>query len=586
MWSEIKSAKPFWPWTQVHAAPVWLALAAVSSAAFALYSLGFGISQMRPVLVHDHWRFLGDLQRVAAGDYTVWDLLRPHNEHRILTSRLSFFVDTYLFDMSNRSLAVTMYAAMMAIGVFIVRLSLGAAAGWRAWAAVLPLALGILWSPVQHGNFSWGFQPQFPYVHLFAALTIGSFAALVGARTSARFAGLLALTILFDFLTIYSMGSGLFVVVAIVGVALWLRTPWRATLSVLAGHAVLSATYFIGFRLPRSGNPTFNPAEVLAYGSRLLGKVADSTETVAGPAGALGLALFLALGLWMLRRSWIERKSNDGAAAVLLALAGFVVTEAFLVGISRFHHVSGDIWIPSRYATLSAVFWVALLGALWRTLKCLSAEKERHLPFRPAAPVLAAGALLVATSNLLDTPYAIWDNLNREVDVSGFAMINGIESEAALLRVHSRPSTLSDRIHFLRERQLGPFGPGAERYHLPFNSFHGLDPERLPACSGQVDKVETSRGSSRLTGWIAVHRSNKRAEPASWIAVYGKERTILAYTRPVLARSDVQAVYRGEHDGYGFDLHVPTFDPAATKLVALGPAGLRACTLRPPAPQS
>ncbi|HEY8382660.1 MAG TPA: hypothetical protein VIL09_10985 [Microvirga sp.] len=541
---------------------------------------------MRPVLISDHWGFLADLQRVAAGKYTVWDLLRPHNEHRILTSRLSFFVDTHLFDMSNRSLVVTVYAAMMAIGVFVVRQSLGPAAGWRAWAVCLPLALGVLWSPVQYGNFYWGFQPQFPYVHLFAALTIGSFAALAQARTAWGFASLLALTVSFDFLTIYSMGSGLFVVVAIVGVALWLRTPWRATLSALAGHAVLSATYFIGFRLPRSSDPTLNPVEVLAYGSRLLGKVVDSTETVAGLAGALGLALFLTLGLWMLRRSWMERQLNDRPAAVLLSLAGFVVTEAFLVGISRFHYISGDIWIPSRYATLSAVFWVALLGATWRTLKCVSTGRERPLPFCPATPVLAAGALLVATSNLLDTPYATWDHLNRELDVTAFAMVNGVESEAALLRVHFRPSALSDRIHFLRERQLGPFGPGAERYQLPFNSVHGLDPERLPTCSGRIDKVEPGQGSTRLTGWIAVHRSNKRAEPATWLAVYDKDRTIVAYSKPVLPRSDVQAVYRGEHDRYGFDLHVPAFDPTATRLVALGPTGLRACTLRPAAPQT
>ena len=208
--------------------PRWLAwiLAAVFGAiglGLALRSLVLALTLSTPVPMLDQWEFVGDLMRFDEGRYRFVDLFAQHNEHRIFTSRLSFFLDFFLFHLDNLSVVLTNYLAMAMLAGVLAAL---AARGRSILVGTLAFVCGLaaLWSTAGWINLGWAFQLQWAYVHLFPALAIVCF--VLAARRPGAWA-LLGAACVFDFLASFSMASGLCTVLPVIAVAVWIRAPWR-----------------------------------------------------------------------------------------------------------------------------------------------------------------------------------------------------------------------------------------------------------------------------------------------------------------------------------------------------------------------
>jgi hypothetical protein len=544
----------------------------------AIQSLLYGLGEIRPIPLADHWGFLGELRRWSDGRFTLSNLFQQHNEHRIVTSRLGFFLDAHAFNMSNVSLVATMYATLLGLAAAIVRLTFGPQGGWKAWGLAFPVCLGILWSPVQYGNLSWAFQPQFPYVHLFAALTIWAFARLNKSESAQDFLRAAALLALADFLAVYSMVSGLFVIGPVIAVALWLRSRPRVWMTFLAIHSTLMVAYFSGYSTALGHAMSVAPAKVLAYTLRYLGKGFDSTETVALAAGGIGMIVLLALSAGLLVQS-LRKRPADPAIAVLLGCAGFVVMEAVVTAVGRAEIAVGPAYIAIRYVTPSLMFWLALLGAVWRYLMMPGLGAAAGARIRVG--LAATAAWLLWATNYLGDPYTIWALTNRDIDTAVFALVSGVESDTALKTLYPDPSAIRPAVQFMRTRQLGPFSPDDTRYALPIHSFQGLRRDRLQPCAGLIESMTSGDSSTRLSGWVGVKGSAARHAPADWVAAYDPAGRMVGYTRPSILRPDARFALKGTGRTYGFDFHVGAPQAAGLLLVAMGSQGSGFCTLRP-----
>ena len=246
------------------------------------------------------------------------------------------------------------------------------------------VALGLLWSSAQWLDFLWQFQIQFVFVHLFA---VTCFIAIWRASQS-RFYPWIALALAANALCVFSLGSGIFVIVPALFLALFLRN-WRAAVLLTVFHCALVAIYFTGYHRPPDSLPYyFDPVRSLSIAAEFIGLTFGKHEAV---FGALGLALFVVTAVHLLYLVRAGRPAHP-ACYILASLAFFVVIEAAVVGYAR-----PEYGVGPRYANASVVFWAAMLGLLWRLTE--------QLRTRWLVPVVAGGLIIAMNAPHFEVPW-------------------------------------------------------------------------------------------------------------------------------------------------------------------------------------
>ena len=297
-----------------------LAVFAAVGLGLALRSLLLAFTLSTPVPVLDQWEFVGDLMRFEADDYSILDLFAQHNEHRIFTARLSFFLDYFAFHLDNLSVVLTNYGlmALLAGGLAAV-----AARGRSSLAGALAFvcALAALWSTAGWVNLGWAFQVQWAYVHLFPTLAM-LFFALAARRSGGTAWSSLALACLCDFLASFSMASGLCTIFAVIAVAVWLRAPWRLLAAFGAWHVVVLALFLWGYDPPRQ-DLVLDPVRILRYVAPFLGTALPMSKRASillGNAGLVLAAVAMAATTWT---TLVAKRRVDAGLVVLIGVASF-----------------------------------------------------------------------------------------------------------------------------------------------------------------------------------------------------------------------------------------------------------------------
>jgi len=381
----------------------------------------------------DQWAFVHQYLYYLDGHFSWADLFAQHNEHRLATTRVVLFADAILFGMRGLfpvALNYAILAAMAFIGAFLIssRSPLERVACFAA-------ALGLLWSFSRWLDFLWPFNIQYTLVHFFA---LTCFVALSCASRS-RFFLWIAVALAADALCVFSLGSGLFVIVPALLLTLFLRT-WRAAVLFTAFHSALVALYFAGYHRPVSSLPyAFDPIKSFTVFAEFIGFAFGKHEAI---FGALGLILFAAIAAHMTYLAVVRRPMHP-ASYVLLALACFVVVEAAAVGYARSGYEVGP-----RYATASVVFWAALLGVLWRITE--------HLKTRSLVPVLAGGAIFAMNAPHFEAP---WRELAGFLSRVTAEVRRGEFNPVSMERLCPRECAV-EPLHRLQQLEIGPFLPG------------------------------------------------------------------------------------------------------------------------------
>jgi hypothetical protein len=382
-----------------------------------------------PIPYFDQWLFIrDDYFRWLDGGYGGLDLFARHNEHRIMTTRLVLFADIAAFDMKGVLPLVVTYAVLAASAAIIAALC---SEGRKATACTFLFSLGLAWSTCQFANLGIAFQLQIPLVHVFALGALTAFA--VSLQTSSwRW---LALAAAVDFLAVFSLGSGPFLIAPLVLIALWFRRLDRYFYALAAFHAALTVAYF-GASLPATSYG-FAPLQSVELFLRVLGLPVGAHPV---RAGAIGILWFtLVAGVLSYRAA--TGAQVDRAAATLAALAAFVIIEAAIIAYTRV-----PFGAAPRYATAALFFCGGTLGATWRLVGS-----------RLRVPVLAAAALLTVVANS-PVNESYWRSWVARMEEAKRDIVNGDLSPESLVRILPTPHTrLADAIRRTQALRLGPF---------------------------------------------------------------------------------------------------------------------------------
>jgi hypothetical protein len=440
-----------------------LALLGAWYAAHSLY-LAFVFSQ--PLVVGDHWAFVRDTYLpYVDGHLRALDLFQAHNEHRIFTAQLVLLADATLFKMRGTFAIFVSYAAMATIAFLVVRCAQGRTGGKFETIVGFAIALGMAWSIAQFWNLAFPFHVCFVLVHLCAA---GVYLALSPAlldKTVSRYAWL-AVACAVDFLGIYSLGSGPFIILPAIALAVMLRGSGRILLLFAAFHVAAAIPYFINLPMvDESVRGVLTPTAYCDFVVTFLGLPFGPTLVHLGGLVVLLAAMAAAVGIAV---AVIRAMPIDRSIAVLFALFLFTLTELALTSYTRAHYGVG--W---RYMTVSVICILSLLAIAWRTADVYLNKFARCI-------VLVVVALFLVASNqrVFETE---WIKHAQLVGRALVALRSGDSAPETLRGLLPVPwvtaSWISDTIRRLRLLKAGPFADQNSSFAAAFP----LPPADMPS---------------------------------------------------------------------------------------------------------
>lgn len=311
-----------------------------------------------PVPTHDMWEggLLGYFRLMQ--ESFRWEFVSFWNEHRIVLSKLLFWLDTHFF--GARFVFLTGVNLVLFVGLWV---AFCAAArplltDRRLW-QLLCAGLGVLaFTWMQRENVDSPFQSQFLLAYLVPLL---AFLALAAAARAPERPLRFVTVVLLGVASLGTMANGLLVFPLLVVMQALLdlsagRRSWLRLGVLLLCGAVLTALWFMDFQGGNSPRPSI--AAFLTFVTTLLGfPAAYLTNTTAG--GVIGGLVFIALGLVVLVRWWRSRGAVDPNALALLVMIAFVGGTAVLTAYGR-AGIHDNAALVSRYATPSMAAWMAL----------------------------------------------------------------------------------------------------------------------------------------------------------------------------------------------------------------------------------
>jgi hypothetical protein len=227
-----------------------------------------------PVPILDMWDgYLDFYVQLLKGDHLAW--FSQHNEHRIVFSKILFYIDLHFFNGSVYFLLIANYLLAASIAWVILTLIDRIFMDQNhlntlKWLQFLTLFTTFSW--VQQENLIWGFQSQFFAVYLFALLAFFFYVEFYHKRHLYLF----ILSLISGVIATGTMVNGVLVLPILLILSAVLRTELKYTLLIMIVTAVMMTLYFYNYHTP-SNHPSFvegikrDPIEVLEYFFAYLG---------------------------------------------------------------------------------------------------------------------------------------------------------------------------------------------------------------------------------------------------------------------------------------------------------------------------
>ncbi len=450
-----------------------------------------------PVPYMDMWDgYLEFYLKASTGEIGAW--WKNHNEHRILLSRLLFWIDLSWLNGTIWFLLLMNYL-LVALSCFIFFLFLRE--GLPKYYFILSLFIMtwlISWS--QYENLIWGFQSQFFLAQLLPLIAF--FLLHRSCSGDNVHKGPFFGACVFGILSLGSMANGLITLPLMFLYVIICRFGWRwvAVLAVLSGLGLLA--YFYDYTPPAQHDSIGsslreNPAGLILYMMAYIGSpffhIARGMGGISIAQFAGGIMVFLsAYFTWTTLRR-VQKSTLE------LALLFFIL----YIGCTAFGTASGrlifgiDHALSSRYLTPSLMAWAALF-VLVSVKFAASFEKlkwQLWLPF----PILVLAMLPMQIKALKSSHQS-----GFERDIAGLAVAMGVHDKSQIRKVFPSAERAISIGKIASERGLSYFSRvELKNINLgkPVDGFSGDH----NVCQGHIDYIEVIEGDSnysRLTGWI------------------------------------------------------------------------------------
>ena len=339
-----------------HAFVIALASIATANSVLFLYFVEKASIRVPVYDLLDWLQFYDD--RMQTNDWFGY-LWSPHNEHRLVLSRILLAIDVRWFDSGGTAFAIFGLVLLMAMAASlsweILKSDLS-----RSWkAAVIPFAILLLMpadTVVMIGMPALGI-----YLHT-SAFAVFSLVLLDGVAEQGRFSDYRrGAAIIAGCLTSFGVSGGLLIWLVLMWLAWRGNLGWRWIAGVACVGSLFIAVYLWG--LPLSTMPTsFNVGhlvEMFDYAIRFLGLPWSHMHQLVWPARLLGFGM-LCLGAGLLIHGSFAAGSLTRLQRIGLALILFVFLLAAAAALARVD-VAKDREMPVRYGMFVVLAHVGIL---------------------------------------------------------------------------------------------------------------------------------------------------------------------------------------------------------------------------------
>lgn len=521
----------------------WLCLVGVATLCTTLYGV---VHYFSPIPYYDQWNGgLGFLREISSGESSAW--WKQHMEHRIVISRVLFWLDANLFGGRN--------VFLLAVGLIIQSLTaLLFIRQFRKNRSTVPVlaAIGItltfLFSWTQQENLSWGFQSQFFAVYLFALV---SFAVLAtGAPGSHSRCMAISGALLAAVLSTLSMANGLCVFAILCFQMLLLRRPRELVYPLIVG-GIVAASYIHGSIKADTGFPDIPfhvavhrvPDFFLAFmGTVVFTMTREILATVIfGLASVLTMA-YLTIRLWR-ARAVTPYRSFLIAGYAFIALSG--------AGAAHGRYMMGmDQAVVSRYHTPMLISLTCLM------LLLLDVTKS------PRIRLAVLVALACFTTWILPYQKLTWHETQMpfERNLAVLSVKLGIKRPDVAGSVYYPRGWdyLASEANYAADREFGPYASG----WLHSVGVLNFSPDRVDnsLCDGHLDVMTTDSVGPAAAGWVITKRI--QTGPTLIVLVDAENKTV-GYGISGALRPDVKRV-----TGKGLNSGWTSYAYAGTKPIA------------------
>ncbi len=258
------------------------------------------------------------------GTLSLGDLLAPHNEHRILSTRLLALAELVLNGIWNPLLQMVVNAVLHVITLVLAILLMTQVIGRKYLPALLVFSALLFALPFGWENTLAGFQAQFYFVLLFSILSLWF------TTTHEPFSAKWFIGLLFSGLAFFSLASGVFCIAASAAVSfIFYIFGYRRTLGQLLASALLTVFFVIGVHF----TPVIPAHQVLKAGSA--GQFLKAFFHILWwpcPNKFLGLlqnAPVILFGLWMVKKKPAAKDNQWFLVAILIWMIGTVASVAY-----------------------------------------------------------------------------------------------------------------------------------------------------------------------------------------------------------------------------------------------------------------
>ena len=526
-----------------------LLLSALGLAAL-LYSWDFTWHYFVSPVWFDMWFWAADYQKWVAGHYTLQDLIKPHAEHRIATTRLLLLIDSIYFQMSGYFVAVCNLLALLLLGVGIGRIAMSGVSRGSVWFVPVVVWAGFVAATCQADNLAMAFQVQFALTCC-AALGAAWFFAIACApeldgRAAAARASCGAVSIL---VAVFSMGSGILLLPAVAAM-LWLRRAPRTVwvTFVLCAAIVLAVEmpgHLAAVGLP--GGVPSSPSLLLSrarYCAMFLGSIVNALPAAAPWAGLAGYLVVLVLAALIVWRRLRGGSAVPASDAALLALALFAAMCGPAGSLTPRMTLGANPGLAAKYATMCLLLWASSGALLLRIL-------DRTRPARAWTRGLLVATVGVALFVVNLPQYARSEsNLRRDIELSSSLLANDVYADGPALEMLPGIDIVHDTAVFLHTARLNMFAPAQGPPMDLLRKLSAAPLGSLPSCRGWIDwATAIDDGAVMLDGWLSDPGGR---HTAPWIVVRDEGGRIVGMARSLEERVDLGPATGFKPPAFGF----------------------------------
>lgn len=314
--------------------------------------------------VADSWSNYELFKEVGEGHYLSF--LSLHNEHRIVPSKLLFWIDMKFFNGTEKFLLIIHYLLVSIIIILFCKINIlvnNPSKKLTTLFGCIVIIMSFFW--VQRANLTWAFQSQFYFVILFSLLTF----------VSIRHSLPIITTTIFIILSMFSMGNGILIPL-LVFIYYLLNKKYKTAILSLFLFLILFLLYFQNYvsssnYMSPIDSLINHPFRIVIFSLVFLGNIFSSLVGK-GIFGSVIAGLMGLFSVFLVATSFKKQIKNPFFYFLL-----FIIGTAVLTAMGRqedgFIHA-----VSSRYTTPAVFYWIMIVVLYSQKLGNLN-DKTKNL---------------------------------------------------------------------------------------------------------------------------------------------------------------------------------------------------------------